>query len=80
MSKGKKDKVLMHRPRYIEMAKVPKLAEGPSSAVEQEYLAPAEAKGESAKVLKAMVISKQEKAEKAEVPKRPAEVKEKMVE
>jgi hypothetical protein len=45
---GKKVKVLMHRPRYIETAKVPKLAEGPSSAVEPEYPALAEAKGESA--------------------------------
>jgi hypothetical protein len=50
--KGKKVKVLTHRPRYIEMTKVPKLAEGPSSAVEPEYPAPAEAKGESAEVPK----------------------------
>jgi hypothetical protein len=31
MPKGKKIKVLMHRPRYIETARVPKLAEGTSS-------------------------------------------------
>jgi hypothetical protein len=32
--KGKKVKVLTHRPRYIETTKVSKLAEGPSFAVE----------------------------------------------
>jgi hypothetical protein len=76
---GKKVKVLTHRSRYIETAKVPKLAEGPSSAIELEYPTPAEAKGESAEVPKAMVIAEQEKAETAEVPKRPAEAKEKTV-
>jgi hypothetical protein len=50
MTKGKKVKVLTHRPRYIETAKVPKLAEGPSSAVEPACPSPAEAKGEPAKV------------------------------
>jgi hypothetical protein len=75
--KGKKVKVLTHQPRYIEMAQVPKLAEGPSSAVEPEYSALAEAKGESAEVPKPMVIAKQEKIEMVEVPKRPAETKEK---
>jgi hypothetical protein len=55
--KGKKIKVLTHRPRYIEAARVPKLAEGPSSAIEPEFPAPAEAKGESAEVPKPSVIT-----------------------
>jgi hypothetical protein len=76
----KKVKVLTHRPRYIETAKVSMFSEGPSSAVEPEYLALAKAKGESTEVPKPMVITKQEKTETAEVPKRPAETKEKKVE
>jgi hypothetical protein len=75
--KGKKIKVLTHRPRYIETARVLKLAEGTSSTAEMEYPAPAGAKGELVEVPKAM---RQEKAEPAEVPKRPAEAKEKTVE
>jgi hypothetical protein len=75
--KGKKIKVLTHRPRYIKMARVPKLDEGTSSAVESEYPAPAGAKGESAEVPKVM---EQEKSETVEVSKRPAEAKEKTVE
>jgi hypothetical protein len=55
--KAKKVKVLTHRPRYIEIAKVLKLAEGPSSAVEPDYPALAEAKGESTEVPKPMVIA-----------------------
>jgi hypothetical protein len=39
--KGKKIKVLMHRPRYIETAIVPKFHEGASSTVEAEQAAPA---------------------------------------
>jgi hypothetical protein len=57
MPKGKKVKVLTNRPKYIEMAKVPKLAEGPSSAIEPDYPALAEAKGESVEVPKPMVIA-----------------------
>jgi hypothetical protein len=79
-AEGKKVKVLTHRPRYIETAKVSKLAEGPSFAVEPEYPALVEAKGESAKVPKPMVIAEQEKTETAKVPKRPAETKEKTAE
>jgi hypothetical protein len=67
----------MHWPRYIETAKVPKLAEGPSSAIEPNYPALAEAKEESAKTPKPMVMAKQEKTETTELPKRPAETKEK---
>jgi hypothetical protein len=58
------------------MAKVPKLAEGASSAAELEYPAPADAKGELAEVPKVMG---QEKAESAKAPKHPAEAKEKTV-
>jgi hypothetical protein len=76
----KEVKVLMHRPRYIETAKVLKLAEGPSYAVERNYPALTKAKGESAGVPKAVVIAEQEKTETAEVPKRPAKAKEKTVE
>jgi hypothetical protein len=43
----KKVKVFTHRLRHIEMAKVPKLAEGPSSAVEPCHPATAEARVES---------------------------------
>jgi hypothetical protein len=59
---------------------VPKLAEGPSSAVEPDYPTLVEAKGESAEVPKPMVIAEQEKTETAEVPKRSAEAKEKTTE
>jgi hypothetical protein len=59
--KGKKVKLLMHWPRYIETAKVSKLAEGPSSAVEPDYPALAEAKGELVEVPKPMVIVEQKK-------------------
>lgn len=75
--KGKKIKVLTHRPRYIETARVPKLAEGASSAAEPKYPAPASIKGESTEVSK---VTGQEKAESAEAPKRPVEAKEKTVE
>jgi hypothetical protein len=78
--KGKKVKVLTHRPRCIETAKVSKLAEGSSSAVEPNYPALSETKGESAEVQKPMVIAKHEKSETAEMPNRPAEAKEKTVE
>jgi hypothetical protein len=75
--KGKKIKVLTHRPRYIETAKVPKLGEGTSSTADPGYLAPVSSKGESAKVQEAMG---QEKIELAGVPKHPAEAKEKAAE
>jgi hypothetical protein len=53
---------------------VSKLAEVTSSAVELEYPAPTGAKGESAEVPKTI---EQEKAKTVEVPKHPAEAKEK---
>jgi hypothetical protein len=46
-AEGKKVKVLTHRPRYIETAKVPKLAEGPSSTVEPSHPTTAKARVES---------------------------------
>jgi hypothetical protein len=39
--KGKKIKVLTHRPRYIETTTLPKLGEGTSSIAEAELPAPA---------------------------------------
>jgi hypothetical protein len=41
MPKGKKIKVLTHRPRYIETSRVSKLGEGTYSTAEPEYPAPA---------------------------------------
>jgi hypothetical protein len=51
--KGKKIKVLTHRPRYIKTATVPKLGEGTSSTAEAEQAAPTgRSTEESAVVLK----------------------------
>jgi hypothetical protein len=75
--KGKKIKVLTHWSRYIETARVPKLAEGTSSTAEPGCPAPAGSKGESAEVPK---ILGQEKSESSGAPKRPAEAKEKAAE
>jgi hypothetical protein len=75
--KGKKIKVLTHRPSYIQTTKVSKLAEGTSSTTKLGYLARVDSKGESAEMPKVMG---QEKAESARAPKGPAEAKEKMVE
>jgi hypothetical protein len=71
--KGKKIKVLTHRPRYIETARVPKLAEGTTSAIEPEFPTPTEAKGESAEVPKTTMIMVQGETKTTEVPKRPDE-------
>jgi hypothetical protein len=62
---------LTHRPRYIETARVSKLAKGTSSTDEPGYPTPAGSKGESAEVPKVTAI------ELAEGPKRFAEGKEK---
>jgi hypothetical protein len=70
VSKGKKIKVLMHRPRYIETAKVPRLVEGTPSTAEPGQPASAE-----------MPETKgQEKIESAGAPKHSAEATEKAVE
>jgi hypothetical protein len=44
--KGKKIKVLTHRPRYIETVVVPEFDEGTSSAAEAKHATPAEAETE----------------------------------
>jgi hypothetical protein len=53
--KGKKIKVLTHRPRYIETATVPKLGEGTSSTAKVEQPAPAFPREELAKLPKAPI-------------------------
>jgi hypothetical protein len=73
MAKGKKIKVLTHRPRYIETAIVPKLAERASSTVEPGYPASASSKGESAEVTKTPAT------ESAEAPKHAAKSRGKVV-
>jgi hypothetical protein len=60
--KPKNIKVLTHRPRHIETTKMPKLAEGPSSALELSYPAPAEAKTESVEEPKLKIAAEQAKA------------------
>ena len=50
--KGKKIKVLTHRPRYIETAIVPKLHEGTSTTAEAEQTARADPREELTKLLK----------------------------
>jgi hypothetical protein len=69
--KGKKIKVLTHRPRYIEMATVPKLGEGTSLAVEAEQPAPT-IPGEDLTRLPKVPV-----AGLAETPKHDAETREK---
>ena len=58
-AEGKKVKVLTHRPRYIETAKVPKLSEGPSFAVEPSHPATAEDMVESAEEPIPKIIAEQ---------------------
>jgi hypothetical protein len=65
---------LTHRPRYIETARVPKLAEGTSSTAEPGRPAPAGSKEESVEVPKVPAT------ESAEAPKHAAEAKGKAVE
>jgi hypothetical protein len=62
LPKPKKIKVLTHHPRHIETPEVPKLAEGPSSALELSYPAPAEAKMESVEEPKLKIAVEQVKA------------------
>jgi hypothetical protein len=69
--KGKKIKVLTHRPRYIETATVPKLGEGTSSTVEAEQPAPTIPREELAE------LSKAPAAGPVGTPKHVAEAKEK---
>jgi hypothetical protein len=69
--KGKKIKVLTHRPRYIETATVPKLGEGTSFTAEAEQPAPTIPGEDLTKLLKVPI------AGLAETPKHDAETKEK---
>jgi hypothetical protein len=78
--KGKKIKVSTHRARYIETTRVLKLAEGPSSVVELEFPAPAEATTGSTEELILKTAVEQVEAEIADVPKCPAEAKAKTAE
>jgi hypothetical protein len=71
---GKKIKVLTHRPRYIEMTIVSKLAEMASSTAEPGHPASASSKGESAEVPKTPIT------ESAEALKHSAEAKGKAAE
>jgi hypothetical protein len=67
--KGKKIKVLTHRPRYIETATVPKFDEGIISTAEPGRPAPTDSKKELDKVPKFPAT------ESAEAPKHAAEAK-----
>jgi hypothetical protein len=73
--KGKKIKVLMHRPRYIETATVPKLGEWTSSIAEPGQSAPI---GLSAK--ESAVVPKVAATGSAEAPKHTTEAKGKAAE
>jgi hypothetical protein len=72
--KGKKIKVLTHRPRYIETATVSKLGEGTASTIEPGRPAPAGSKEEFAEVPKVPAT------ESAEAPKHAAKAKGKATE
>jgi hypothetical protein len=72
--KGKKIKVLMHRPRYVETATLPKLDEGTSFMAEAEQAAPVSLSAEeSTEVLKVPIAepaeAKEEAAKKPELEK-----------
>jgi hypothetical protein len=54
--KGKKMKVLTHRPRYIEMVVVPEFGEGTSSTAEAEQAAPAARSAEGSIVVPKVLI------------------------
>jgi hypothetical protein len=73
--KGKKIKVLTHRPRYIETVTVPKLGEGTPSTAETEQATPASRSSEES-----AVVPKVSATGSAEVPKHTAEVKGKAAE
>jgi hypothetical protein len=79
MPKGKKVKVLTHRPRHSETAEVPKLAKG-SSAAKPSHPATAEATTGSAEEPNPKTTVEEPKAETADVPKCPAEARAKTVE
>jgi hypothetical protein len=70
--KQKKVKILTHRPKHAEATEASKPAEGPSASG-SNWPTHTEAKGKWAKVPEPMVITEQQKAETAKVPKRLAE-------
>jgi hypothetical protein len=61
--KGKKIKVLTHRPRYIETATVPKFGEETSSAAEAKQAAPAAWSAEESTIVSKVPIVEPVKAE-----------------
>jgi hypothetical protein len=63
VSKGKKIKVLTHKPRYIEMATVPKFGEETSSAAKAEPVAPAARGAEESTVVPKVPIVERVEAE-----------------
>jgi hypothetical protein len=72
--KGKKIKVLTHRPRYIETATLPKLGEGTSSVAEAEQPAPASLSTEESTMVPKVPIAepaeaKEETAKQLELEK-----------
>jgi hypothetical protein len=80
MPKSKKIKVLTHRPRYIEMARVRKLTERPSSVAEPEFPGPVGATTGPAEEPILKIAVEQSKAKIADVPKRPTEARAKTAE
>jgi hypothetical protein len=69
--KGKKMKVLTHRPRYIEPAMIPEFGEGASSAAETKETVPSAQSTEEPAVMSKLLSVKlvETKADKAEGPK-----------
>jgi hypothetical protein len=63
VSKGKKIKVLTHRPRYIETSIVPKFGEETSSAAEAEQAAPAARSAEESTIVPKVPIVEPVEAE-----------------
>jgi hypothetical protein len=61
--KGKKIKVLTHRPRYIEMAIVPKFGEETSSAAEAQQAVPAARRAEESAIVPKVLIVEPVEAE-----------------
>jgi hypothetical protein len=69
--KGKKMKVLTHRPRYIEPAMIPEFGEGTSSAAETKETVPSAQSTEEPAVMPKLLLVElvETKADKAEGPK-----------
>jgi hypothetical protein len=69
--KGKKMKVLTHRPRYIEPVVIPEFGEGPSSAAETKGIVPSAQSTEESVVMSKLLLVElvETKADEAEGPK-----------